>query len=74
MVLRKQGFGCNGHVSEWAKCDYFTAKPNRTICTIPTWLAGHFYGMQLVVQDRVFKAVDNELATEPAVRIGDVWQ
>lgn len=74
LKLCKSGFGCTGNISEWAKCDYFSATPDRRQCTIPSWLESKFSNRHMEVQDRLFQVVEPVTVAMPSVKIGDVWQ
>lgn len=74
LQLRKNGFACNGNISEWAKCDYASTTPVRSTCVIPSWLDKHFVDRQNIVQDRLFKVTEAETDASTNVKIGDVWQ
>lgn len=59
LVFSKTGYICTGNVSEWARCEYFTKKPARMPCTVPSGLKSCFADRQIKLQTRAIRKIES---------------
>lgn len=59
LILAKGGYVCNGNIDDWTTCNFFTPKPVRHPCQIPSGLKKasqtFFLSYKPVVKDRILR-------------------